>query len=773
MMQGAPLSPNLVPPPATWAEMKALDDWLAHPGRQLVPRFPEAVEKLYDAETAPSRLHAMRLATMIGTLSGLFLVVLIWPAMPHMHGPLARIWISRALPIGFCSYALLWSRHVHIRQQEWQLALSAIAVGICLTELFLENPDAADVVPLYFGGILLLVMLDAIAARLSFLPAALMVFGQSAAFLVAISTSPAVSRGYALSLILLQAICAFFALYGNWRLEAEVRHSYALALRDRVARDTLGKQIAVQQALAEDLAQARDAAEAGNRAKAQFLAMISHELRTPLNGVIGLAGLLLDGTLDAQSTLHAKMLRDAADHLMELINDLLDFTKLEVDRLEFEALPYALDGVVQSALDLLAGRAHAKGLEIGAFVSPDVPPYLIGDSGRLRQVLLNLLGNAVKFTATGSVILDVAARDKSGGMCELEFSVADTGPGIPADEIPLLFEEFSQLDSTVSRQIGGTGLGLAICRRLVRRMGGDISVGSRVGEGSVFRFTIRQQPAPRPAGDPPSGQVRLAGQKILVLHAGAIGGGLLARQIAGRGGAVSISPSPEAALRALHDAAQAGAPFQACVVDHGLPASGAESFAASVRAEQALRAPRLVLVSTSDFGAAGKDADRFDARLLKPVPVNTLIYRLEGAHPAGTDDLGEATESAAGKAPGMRILVAEDNKTNQAVIRAMLAKLGHRADIVANGQEAVQAVHDRPYDLVLMDVMMPELDGLAATACIRALPGKAALVPVVALTADASLDRHAIYRAAGMQAVLTKPLSLQALSSALAQWRPG
>jgi PAS domain S-box-containing protein len=559
----------------------------------------------------------------------------------------------------------------------------------------------------------------------------------------------------------------------GWRVRKDGSTFWASVVIDPI-RDESGEIVGFAK-ITRDRTEAREAALATQRVKDEFLAMISHELRTPLNGIIGLAGLLLDGSLDAQSRLHAKMLRDAGDHLLEVINDLLDYTKLDAGRLEFEYVTFELDGMVQSALDLLAHRANTKSLEIGAYISPDIPSELIGDPGRLRQVLLNLLGNAVKFTDTGSVMVEVFTRSRNTDSIVLEFTVSDTGIGIRAEDMVHLFHEFSQVDSSVSRRFGGTGLGLAICKRLTTSMGGEIWVESTPGQGSVFHFTVALSTIPDMTGQRRDGRARLRAERILVLDNGTAYGNLLTRQIESRGGVAERSISPAAALETARRAVAAGKPFRAIVIDHSLPASGAEDFGSLVRADPLLRVTRLVLVSTTDFEletpgreSSTLNAPRFDVRLLKPVPVNTLIYRLIG--PAG----GPAGESATQdrrvippRQQAMRILVAEDNQTNQAVLRAMLGKLGHRADAVGNGLEALDAVRERPYDLVLMDVMMPELDGIEATRRIRELPGKAGKVPVIALTADASPDHHVSFRAAGVDTVMIKPVTLRALQSAL------
>jgi len=535
--------------------------------------------------------------------------------------------------------------------------------------------------------------------------------------------------------------------------------------------EQLRAQIEEQERLTAELVSARDAAKAGERSKTEFLAMMSHELRTPLNGVIGMAGLLLDGTLDAQSRNHAKMLRDAGDHLLEMINDLLDLTKLEAGKIRFEGIRFDINEEVQGALDLVAARAHAKSLGIGAFVSPDIPRDLLGDPSRLRQVLINLLGNAVKFTSRGHVLLEVLPIQISAAGVRMRFSVSDTGIGIAAKDIPHLFEVFSQLDNSTSRRFGGTGLGLAISQRLVGGMGGRIAVESTPDIGSTFHFELTLELAEsgadllNSAQNPPN---TLIGERILVLSGDPFGGKLLARQIESRGGKVALTNAVAQAYSLIRSPPGKG--FNAVVIDHGLPFNGASKFAAQLRADSHVAGLRLILACTSEAPFDTSGTNLFDARLQKPVPLDTLINSL--APPMPDPQSGEILPPAQPmeqppQSRKLRILVAEDNHTNQAVIRAMLGKLDHEVDIVGNGLAAVEAVQDRTYDLVLMDVMMPELDGIGATKRIRALGGRASRMPVIALTADVSGDNHVSYRAAGIQSVLTKPITLRALAAAL------
>jgi PAS domain S-box-containing protein len=393
------------------------------------------------------------------------------------------------------------------------------------------------------------------------------------------------------------------------------------------------RDVTPQAAHEDGLKRARDAAERADRAKSDFLAVITHELRTPLNGVIGMTGLLLDGDLNAQSRHYAETLREAGEHLLQLINDVLDFTKLEANRLTYEDILFEPEGVLHSALELLQPRAAARGLRLETAIDASVPAQARGDPGRLRQVLMNLVGNAVKFTERGFVRVALSARPAETGWLMLHVAVSDSGIGIAPEHLPRLFQEFSQIDSSISRRFGGTGLGLAICRKLVSGMGGEITAESVAGQGSTFRFAVRVRDA---GGAPP--------------------------------------PPP--------------------------PSAG---------------------------------------------------------------------EAQAPRGRALRVLVAEDNQTNQVVIRAMLGKLGHRADLVGNGMEVVAAVRERPYDVVLMDVMMPELDGLEATRRIRALGGALASIPIFGLTAHAAAAEHAACRAAGMDRVITKPVTIGALAEPIGE----
>ncbi|WP_424363219.1 ATP-binding protein [Methylocystis parvus] len=505
-------------------------------------------------------------------------------------------------------------------------------------------------------------------------------------------------------------------------------------------------------------ADARDKAEAASLAKSRFLATVSHEIRTPLNGVMGLAQLLAMTRLDAEQASYVEAINDSSRSLAQLIDDILDFSKIEAGKLELRHEIFALAPLVEGVVELLAPRAFAKGLEIASVIAPDVPREIEGDPSRLRQVLVNLIGNAVNFTETGGVGLRLSRDGET-----IRFEVRDTGPGVPQRAREAIFEEFEQGDASATRRHGGTGLGLAISRHLVAQMGGALGLTETSDKGSTFSFTL---PAPL---DAQAARRTLAGLSALVVGASRFEAPYLAESLRSAGAQAAVAESERTALARL---AERGA-FDAVIVDCALGAEGAATLAAAARTAGARRL--FLLFSPLERRAFGEAALRdFDGWLVKPVRSASLVSRLsQGLRQSAVDAPRAAPPEPVQSLAGLKALVAEDNEINALILMRHLGKLGAEAARARNGAEAVVMAAAQAYDVIVMDLFMPELDGGEATRRIREAEARARTerTPILALTASAQEEDERAARAAGVDAFLTKPVDFAALAATIEELR--
>ncbi len=525
--------------------------------------------------------------------------------------------------------------------------------------------------------------------------------------------------------------------------------------------------------------------------KDEFVSMVSHELRTPMNGVIGMTGLLLDTALSPQQREYAETVRRSGEALLAIINDILDFSKIEAGRLELEVIDLDVREVVEDVAGLLAQPAHEKGLELIVKVDPSVPRGLRGDPGRLRQILFNLVGNAVKFTHQGEVVVNVSLAQATDAAAVVRFEIRDTGIGIAREAQARLFQPFTQADSSTTRQYGGTGLGLVICKRLVELMHGTIGVVSEPSRGSTFWFTARFERAATETGPAPP-QPTFAGVRTLIVDDNATNRRILEEQLAAYGMQVVAAEDGLRALEVLRVARAAGAPFDLGVLDMEMPGMDGLELARHLQADPALAPTRLVLLTSVGRGdRARESAAGIAATLTKPVRQAQLLAVLSRvlagaevgaeASPAlalatAADSGARATDttgSDAGEPPVLaRILVVEDSSVNQQVALGLLRKLGYRGDAVANGLEAIEALERIPYAAVLMDCQMPEMDGFAASREIRRREAGRRHLPIIAMTGNTAEGDRERCLAVGMDGYISKPVRIDELAAALRRWVP-
>ena len=588
----------------------------------------------------------------------------------------------------------------------------------------------------------------------------------------------------------LLALCIIGGVWEVDRYRSRLTRVRANLLEQNVRERTaeLVREIAERKEVQKQLAAAHRTALQATQSKSDFLANMSHEIRTPMNGVLGMVQLLMDTELNAEQHDYAKTIRSSGNALLGIINDILDFSKMEAGKLEIEPIPFDLQVAISEVADLLSPKASGQGIELVLHYHPDAPRYLVGDAGRIRQVIVNLAGNAIKFTKEGHVLIEVQAMPSEGDESVVKVSVHDTGIGMEKATRDRMFESFSQADASTTRMFGGTGLGLAISKQLVEVMGGEIGVESVPGVGSVFWFTLRL-PRTEPTVSGPVPEVDLSHLRVLAVDDLEVNRRILSEQLGSLGMRPEVAASGPEALECLRAGVASNDPHAIAVVDYQMPGMDGAQLGHAIKADESIADTVLVLLTSSgqrgdarrlgEAGFAGYLSKTTCRDTLRDVlatvwadaQTGRLDVRLVTRHSVAEARAGFSEWSVPDAArPERRVLVAEDNIVNQKVAKRMLEKLGCVVDVAANGEEAVDMWSKLPYDLVLMDCQMPELDGYAATGVIREREADGLRTPIVAMTANAMEGDRDRCLEAGMDDYIAKPIRVEICREMLERW---